>query len=190
MKNAVIGFLTAVLLLVAIGGAGAGGAGDSSNLVGGIATAAAPTHSENTKNALSTDLGGALRVTSASSSSVRDVYVNDAGVELAISHATLNLASASATQIVASAASNQIVVVGFKISASAATNIKWVDDTGGTPDDLSNVTYLSANGGWTAGYPEGGAVRLYATTSGENLGVDASTADAISVEVWYVTEPD
>ena len=78
----------------------------------------------------------------------------------------------------------------FFAATSAALNIKWVDDTGGTPDDLSGLTYLAANGGWTAGYPEGRAVRLYATTSGENLGIDSSAADATSVEVWYVLEPD
>ena len=120
----------------------------------------------------------------------RDVYVNDAGTLLAIQYVEIDLASVSATEVRAAVAANQIVVVGFKISASAALNIKWVDDTGGTPDDLSGLTYLAANGGWTAGYPEGRAVRLYATTSGENLGIDSSAADATSVEVWYVLEPD
>lgn len=188
-RRAIYAGLAAAIVAIALFGAPvARAAGD---VIAGRFWTTPPTA---TRNGQTVDLrvgaDGGLVTSGSSAPSTHDVYVNAAGESLTIQFAQTQVTSASATQVVASTASNQIVVVGFKVSASAACNVKWVDDTGGTPDDLSSLTYLGANGGWTAGYPEGLPARLYETTSGENLGIDSSTADALDIDVWYVTEPD
>ena len=103
-----------------------------------------------------------------------------------VQHAKIALASASATEVVAAqGAGKTIVVVGFKISASAACNVKWVENTA-SATDLSGLTYLAANGGWTGGLHEGRSAFLYETSANVNLGIDSSAADAMSIEVWYI----
>ena len=125
-------------------------------------------------------------------SGIEDVYVHPTAGELAITRSTLELASASVTQITAAPSGSNLAIVGLMVNPSAAMTVQIQEDTGGTPVDVTGAPlfHLAATGGITLGYPLGKPVLLWEVTDDTNLGILASTTDAVSIVVWTVEIPD
>jgi hypothetical protein len=108
------------------------------------------------------------------------IYVG--GVSLTVFYAKIQTSTSGASTVVAAVSGKKIRVIGFRLSASAAVNVKFQSHV--TPTDLTGLAYYAANGGEVVPKNEYG---WFETVAGEALDLNLSAAVAVGGSLAYVT---
>jgi hypothetical protein len=99
---------------------------------------------------------------------------------------TIVASASGVTNIIAAVSSKRIRVLSFRITASAAVNVKWQSHLLSPPvvTDVTGLAYYAANGGENAAH---NPVGWFQTGVGEQLDLNLSAAVACGGSLTYVT---
>lgn len=107
--------------------------------------------------------------------------LND-GTQLTPKFAKVQLSASG--ELVAAVTGKKIRVLQYKLMANGAVNTKFQGDSGGTPVDLTGLSYFAAAGsGESVGFSP---VGLFETASGKNLYLNLSASTAVGGFITYV----
>ena len=100
--------------------------------------------------------------------------------------ANITASSSGATSVVAAVTSKRIRVLSFRVTASAAVNVKFQSHVVSPPSatDITGLAYYAANGGEVTGFSP---VGWFQTNVGEELDINLSGAIAVGGSIVYVT---